>query len=239
MKALKLERNELPSHAPKKDHAKSVSYYQGLNHRLLNLVHPTATSILEVGCAEGNLGAEIKARTGARVTGIEFFIPAAEIAANKLDQVVIGDIEVMELDFALASFDHILFGDVLEHLKQPWDVLEKVKPYLKPGGSILTCIPNVGHISIIESLLTGKWTYTSAGLLDATHFRFFTIDEMHRMFHGAGYHIETSDRIHYTTDRYEQMIACLHAVNQSFGLLNEKFPEDARTYQYVIRAILR
>ncbi len=44
---------------------------------------------------------------------------------------------------------------------------------VEASGSIYASIPNVGHITIIEQLLSGTWTYTESGLLDKTHFRFF------------------------------------------------------------------
>ena len=35
-------------------------------------------------------------------------------------------------------------------------------------------IPNVGHYSIVEDLIAGRWDYLPIGLLCYTHFRFFT-----------------------------------------------------------------
>ncbi|GAF21914.1 glycosyltransferase [Bacillus sp. JCM 19047] len=55
----------------------------------------------------------------------------------------------------------------------PWEVLKAASTLLKPSGSIYASIPNVGHITIMEQLLSGTWTYTESGLLDKTHFRFF------------------------------------------------------------------
>lgn len=236
-KRMELEKKQLHQETPQNHLSKKGSYYQGLNPYLLALIEPDAKHVLEVGCAEGNLGAAIKKRTGAQVTGIEVYANPAEKAAEKLDRVIVGNIETLELDLPLASFDHILFGDVLEHLLQPWEVLEKLKPYLKPGGSILACIPNIGHISIIEGLLAGRWPYAPSGLLDSTHFRFFTVHEMHRMFLEAGYYIAHSERIAYTNEFYENMISVLNAGMESLGAGNENFPADARTYQYVVKAI--
>ncbi len=80
---------------------------------------------------------------------------------------------MVELPFKEAQFDAVVFGDVLEHMLDPWSVIRKLSPYIKVGGDIFASIPNVGHITIIEQLLNGTWTYTEAGLLDKTHFRFF------------------------------------------------------------------
>lgn len=117
------------------------------------------------------MGAAIK-ENGTRVSGIEAFPEAAEQAKEKLDHVVLGDIETMEMPYEEEQFDCVIFGDVLEHLFDPWAVIEKVKPYIKHNGVILASIPNVAHISVLAPLLAGNWSYTEYGLLDKTHIRF-------------------------------------------------------------------
>jgi 2-polyprenyl-3-methyl-5-hydroxy-6-metoxy-1,4-benzoquinol methylase len=77
-----------------------------------------------------------------------------------------------ELSFSGGTFDHIIFSDVLEHFIDPWSVLKKVAPLLRSGGSVIACIPNIGHISLIVELLSGQFRYVSRGLLDKTRLRF-------------------------------------------------------------------
>src|SRR5438477_6338758 len=88
---------------------KPANYYSGCNQRLLRLVPGSARRILEVGCGEGNLGAELKKRRsstplasspcqgedngGVMVFGIERDPAAAGTAASRLDQVFTIDIE--------------------------------------------------------------------------------------------------------------------------------------------------
>jgi SAM-dependent methyltransferase len=72
------------------------------------------------------------------------------------------------------KFDYIIFGDVLEHIYEPQKILKIFKKYLKNSGNFLISIPNIAHASIKMSLLEDDWTYTSVGLLDSTHIRFFT-----------------------------------------------------------------
>ena len=42
------------------------------------------------------------------------------------------------------KYDFIIFADVLEHLVEPWVVLKNVSKFLKPKGSIIVSIPNIG-----------------------------------------------------------------------------------------------
>ena len=81
-------------------------------------------------------------------------------------------------------------GCIRAFIFDPWAVIKKVKPYIKENGVILASIPNVAHISVLAPLLAGNWTYTEYGLLDKTHIRFFTFNEMLRMFLKAGYSIK-------------------------------------------------
>ena len=104
---------------------------------------------------------------------------------------IIGDIEKLDLDAYLApsSFDVIIFGDVLEHLVSPEDVLKKVKKYLRPDGYLAVSLPNVCHGDIILNLLMDNFGYTSMGLLDATHLRFFGLRNIIDLFSRCGYSI--------------------------------------------------
>ena len=51
------------------------------------------------------------------------------------------------------------------------------------------------HISVINNLLEGNFTYTETGLLDKTHIHFFTFNEIIRMFQSGGYEIEKINTI--------------------------------------------
>ena len=112
----------------------------------------------------------------------------------------------MDMPYEEEQFDCVIFGDVLEHLFDPWAVIEKVKPYIKENGVILASIPNVAHISVLAPLLAGNWTYTEYGLLDKTHIRFFTFNEMLRMFLKAGYSISKVDRVYIDHKVYEPLV---------------------------------
>lgn len=147
-------------------------------------------SVLEVGCDCGATLLEIHNRyPNAVVCGCEINGGAAAIASH-IANVQTGNIEDQNLDFAPHSFDYIIFGDVLEHLHDPLRTIQYCRSLLKESGCILACIPNLMHISVIEQLLQGNFTYTETGLLDKTHIHFFTYNEIKKMFETGGYKIE-------------------------------------------------
>ncbi len=95
----------------------------------------------------------------------------AKEAARHLDRVIVGDVEELEID---ERFDAVLATELFEHLSYPEEFLAKMKTLLRPGGRIVLSVPNVGHYSLVEDLLAGRWDYLPIGLLCYTHFRFFT-----------------------------------------------------------------
>jgi 2-polyprenyl-3-methyl-5-hydroxy-6-metoxy-1,4-benzoquinol methylase len=115
----------------------------------------------------------------------------AELAKAKLNGVIVGDIEALEgLPFSPEAFDYIIAGDVLEHLKDPWKVLEGLRMFLKGEGFIIASIPNVRNWRVIKDLVfKGEWRYVEAGILDDTHLRFFTKKTIMDMFTNCGYHM--------------------------------------------------
>jgi len=70
----------------------------------------------------------------------------------------------------------------LEHLRNPWRVLEETQQLLKSEGYIVVSIPNIAHGAIRLALLQGRFEYTELGILDNTHLRFFTRKTVEQLF---------------------------------------------------------
>lgn len=155
---------------------KPDGYYRDQRECLFSFVCEGPNRILDAGCGEGRMGAALKAAGKAgEVIGIERCEPIAEIARQHIDQVICADLESLELPFAAEYFDYIIFGDVLEHLVNPWGVVESLARHLRPGGRMIASIPNVRHWRVVFPLvLRGQWRYGPDGVLDDTHLRFFT-----------------------------------------------------------------
>lgn len=165
-----------------------ADYYRQPRHELVDLLPPRPRRVLDVGCGAGMLGAEAKRRhRGCEVIGIEANADAAQLAAHRLDRVIVGDVETLPLDdVAPASLDAILYGDVLEHLVDPWAVVRRHAGLLADGGRVVASLPNVRSVEVLLGLLRGTWEYADAGILDRSHLRFFTRREGERLFAEAG-----------------------------------------------------
>jgi len=166
-------------HEPKYDMANDRYTYKNTDPysshvQIVNwIAQERPAEVLEIGTATGYLSAEMT-RLGCAVTGIEQDPDMAELAREHCREVIVGDIEKIDLS-QLGRYDAIVFGDVLEHLSYPQKILEKVGRLLKPQGKILISIPNVANIWVRLNLLLGRFDYSSVGILDETHLRFFTL----------------------------------------------------------------
>jgi SAM-dependent methyltransferase len=144
--------------------------------------------VLDVGCGIGLNGAAAK-RTGAHVTGIELASGAAELARDRLDELLAIDITsdaAVQRGLDGRSFDLILLGDVLEHVASPAETLARLLPFVDDGGHIIVSLPNVAAWTNRLNLLRGRWDYQPSGILDDTHLRFFTLASAKRLLEDAG-----------------------------------------------------
>lgn len=184
-------------------------YYDFPRPEVQALISSDAKTVLDVGCGSGVMGAELR-KKGFIVDGVENS-PAGYKAKENLDELFFVDVEYF---YPIKTYDCIVFADVLEHLKNPLEVLRRLKDSLNENGRIIASIPNVAHHSVIEDLQNGIWQYTDAGILDKTHLRFFTKRSIVELFTLAGLEIEEFQG---TT-------------------FDEKLDSELNIYQYLVKA---
>jgi methionine biosynthesis protein MetW len=145
------------------------------SHELLLAAVPAGARVLDVGCAEGYLAAALVQR-GCTVVGVEADpVAATQAAAGPCERVVTGDVEDPAVRARVeGAFDRILFGDVLEHLRDPEAVLRWAAGRLAHGGRVVVSLPNIAHWTARRELLLGRFPQEDHGLFDRTHLRFFT-----------------------------------------------------------------
>lgn len=164
-------------------------YYNQTRNEMLKFIPDQGVNkVLDVGCGQGGFASLIKERIGAEVWGIEPVRGQAEKASEALDKVLLGGFEDVYADLLGNEFDCIIFNDVLEHIIDPWSVLEKTRTLLSSNGVIVCSIPNVRYFPHLwELLIRRDWRYRDSGILDRTHLRFFTHKSIRRMFSEYGY----------------------------------------------------
>lgn len=168
--------------------SKATGYFSNTRTDIEPALPPFSGSVLEIGCGTGATLAWLKASGRCKsTTGIELVAEQAVSASNVVDRVIQGSIESVDLASWTERFDLILCLDVLEHLNDPWALIENLSELLKPGGRLVASIPNVRHIRVLVPLLfKGEWTYGACGILDKTHLRFFTKKSAINLVTGSG-----------------------------------------------------
>lgn len=171
-----------------------------LNHQkysvheiILNSIKSNS-KILELGCCTGYISKRLKDK-GCKVWGADkskvFLIKAKEYC-EEVYRVDLDNISQLKV-ISKRDFDYILLMDVLEHLRNPKDLLRYIKINFKVKKNIIISIPNIANISVRIDLLFGKFEYTEVGLLDKTHIKFFTLDSAREMLISSGLKIDLID----------------------------------------------
>ena len=177
-----------------------INYFSQSRLEMTDFVPRNSKKILDIGCAEGAFGQQLKEKLNAEVWGLELDIKAANIAKKKLDKVIMGDISQFTNTIPNKYFDCIIFNDILEHLYDPYKVLLDIKRCLSPNGVVVSSIPNIRHFRVLKKLLIKKlWEYKDDGILDKSHLRFFTKKSIINMFNSLGYKLLKIEGINPTT----------------------------------------
>jgi glycosyltransferase involved in cell wall biosynthesis len=144
--------------------------------------------ILDVGCGNGYIGAELIKR-GCRVTGMDRYVPDP---AERPEQVnfIRWDLDRKEFPVNVSQFDQIFMLDIIEHLKRPEDFMDELRfatGCKRPEVIITTA--NIGFFATRLMLLLGQFNYGKKGILDATHTRLFTFRSLRELLRQSGYKI--------------------------------------------------
>lgn len=209
---------------------KNISYYSGDRPDMLAYVSSNANKILDVGCGQGNFAAQLL-NPAREVWGIEPNAEAAQIASAKLHKVFDRKIEDCLDEIPDHYFDAIFFNDVLEHVIDPWNILKIIRAKLSPNGKVIASVPNFRYVTNLYNILMKKdWVYEDAGILDATHIRFFTKKSIERLFLQNNYQIIKLEGICRTTSFKGFMLASV------INIFSLGYNQDIFFKQYVVVA---
>lgn len=99
--------------------------------------------LLDVGCGDGDVTAEIRSLTGARVTGVDVSEVAVESSKRRGLEAYCVNVNDNALPFDDESFDVVYLAEVIEHLVRPDHALREIRRVLRPGGHLIVSTPNL------------------------------------------------------------------------------------------------
>lgn len=218
------------------------NYSAGLgshNRDLLAFIPGNARHVVEVGCNSGALAAAYKAiNPSCLYEGIELDEQAAQTARNHCDRVLELDIESVGTEFfgKFSEADCWVFGDVLEHLKDPWQVLARIRSVMPENGMIVACIPNAQHWSVQAKLCIGDFRYQNEGLMNRSHLRWFTRATIFELFAQVGFQIVAGRPIILDEPVRDRILPAIKLMAQLTGANPDVTINDSLPIQYIVRA---
>lgn len=123
--------------------------------------------VLDLGCRDGALTAAYL--QGNRVVGFDVDRSALALAEGRGIETVWADVEE-PLALEDGSFDVVVLGEVLEHLRFPAEVIAEARRVLRPGGLLIGSVPNTYRAKSRLRFLAGRPPEFAD---DPTHFRAF------------------------------------------------------------------
>jgi SAM-dependent methyltransferase len=162
----------------------------GIRAEILERIPPGVQRLLDVGCGGGETAAEAKRlHRGLTAEGVDRDGGPRDFARRELDAFHAG--EALAVLGALAArgatFDVLLFADVLEHCEDPFVVLEAGRRLCAPGATLIVSVPNAAAAPIVEDLVTGRFDPVGAGPEDAGHLRWFTRRSLRELLEESGF----------------------------------------------------
>ena len=166
-----------------------IEMFSSPREDLIKLIPESARIVLDVGCASGNLGKKLlELREHILIDGVEINPSLAKKAQKHYRKVFVGKFEEVELPKNF--YDVVCMGDVLEHMYDPWQAINKARDILREKGILIGSVPNASHWSIVRQLIMGRFDYIPLGLLCISHIRFFTPDTLKESLQDAGFIVE-------------------------------------------------
>jgi SAM-dependent methyltransferase len=152
----------------------------------------TGKRVLDLGCRSGALTRHLL--EGNEVVGVDVDPAALAKAAALGIEPVQANVEE-PLPFEDASFDAVVAGELLEHLRFPDALAAEVRRVLRPGGVLVGSVPNAFRLQSRLRFLRGRQPED-----DPTHLRMFSPGAMREILHGF-----REVRLDYVGGRYRRL----------------------------------
>ncbi|MBI3070970.1 MAG: methyltransferase domain-containing protein [Deltaproteobacteria bacterium] len=203
---------------------------------MLSRLISRGATVLELGPATGYFTKYLTEDLGCTVDCVEISAEMAAQASRFARDVWVTDVDEVRLAdrFPSGAYDYVIAADVLEHLRDPWRLVQQVRDVLAPTGKLLVSIPNVTHSALLAELVSGSFDYRDEGLLDRTHLRFFTRRTAIELLRHGGFRIDEFEQVERLPEHTE-FKSMLERLPRAVADFLAQAPE-ARTYQFVAAA---
>jgi 2-polyprenyl-3-methyl-5-hydroxy-6-metoxy-1,4-benzoquinol methylase len=147
--------------------------------------------VVDIGCGDGHLCAELKAEGWPFVAGFEVSQTRIGRARKLYPDLTFFDQTLAESGLEKQSLDLIVMEAVIEHLPEPVELLGEFLDFLSPGGRVVLTTPNMDSGAF--RLLGRRWT---GMLAPHAHIFLFSPSSIQRLLKEAGFVAECAGSYH-------------------------------------------
>jgi SAM-dependent methyltransferase len=102
--------------------------------------------VLEVGCGLGDFLVEARA-AGFDIQGVDFSASAVAVANRTLGEEIARSGRLEDLNIPDGSLDIVVLADLIEHVRDPAQLIDQVRRMVKPGGVVFVATPSLDSLS--------------------------------------------------------------------------------------------
>jgi methionine biosynthesis protein MetW len=143
------------------------------------------SSVFDIGCGDGSTLKFLIEKKNIKGEGVDVSNEAVKMARSKGIEAFMGNVASHEFQIT-KRYDYIIISEVLEHIPNPEDLMEKVKHKFKK--MLIVSIPNIGHYMHRLRLLFGhfpvQWAWHPG-----EHLRFWTVKDFKKWVNNLGFQI--------------------------------------------------
>jgi SAM-dependent methyltransferase len=174
-------------------HAKRRTFKRAAD--LVTRLHRKRGTLIEVGSYAGLFLEEMRKR-GYDVLGIEPSTWGAQLSLERGLKVICSTLEAQAEQSDLGPFDVVVSWDVLEHVEDPWQMMQILARWTKPGGTLI--ISTLDRTNWFARRTGARWPW-----IVPMHLHYFDQDIVIKMADDNGLDfVETRAHVHYTTLDY-------------------------------------
>ena len=164
------------------------SYLAGAIVRHTSRYVAKGARVLDIGCGNGSLTAEVAA-AGYAVRGIDGSLDGLVHARARWSQL---DLQQHDLrdplpDAWRASMDLVYSVEVVEHLYNPASLFAAANFVLQPGGVFIVTTPYHGYLKNLALAVSNKWDSHHTVLWHGGHIKFFSRSTLDRLASAGGF----------------------------------------------------
>jgi|HigsolmetaAR202D_1030399.scaffolds.fasta_scaffold27991_2 Trans-aconitate methyltransferase len=143
--------------------------------------------LLDVGCGEGHITAEIKKRfPEAEIHALDYSISAIRKAHRKYPGIHFAVGDAVKSRYPAGPFDVIVCNNLWEHVTNPVDLLQRMKDVLKPNGAVIISTPSRYRTDNLVRVFLGK----EVKFMSKLHVTEYTVGQVKEQLTFGGFEVQ-------------------------------------------------